>query len=591
MSATVLIENSEINSAYNGLSSQYSGRKEDYFALLYLTKRFKIPVDEAARNVCFGGNECAVDSFYFDEAARNLHLFQFKCSDDHLLFKDSLERLTLVGVQRLFSGSSCLEETRPLLSRLRDCLVKNQSNVEKISVNLVFSGDPMKAEKSRLLDSMREYLESRKYIIDNFFGREVEMIFQVISSKRSVGHAFRRGQSQVYTTPCHNMPMKIATSENELIVTFLPLGFIYTMYEDMGDRFFEKNIRCGVGNGRTTKYEIKNSLRQILEGREEPGNFTFYHNGVTMTAQEVRIGTADSSLLSMVEPRILNGVQTVKTVRQFVKEHKRQREKVRKMLDGVRVMTRIVRSDKEDFLKKVTISNNRQNPIMPWNLRANDLIQLHLEDVFREKLGIYYERRENALEDLTDEDLEEMTINHRKAIKIRKLAQTLLALHGEIERISQMKQVFESQKWYSNTFSEKYLSTDPSRLVILYKVQYRLNAIVRQIQFFGNEKYDYLGKLRNLVWGLAIQGMLNDDQFSNHAQSFGHSLLIEANFNALLKRIATMKLRFILGNALGDKKYRDYISEGKLSFLKTKATFNECMAVAGRQFGWIKRDL
>jgi len=36
---------------------RYSGRREDYFAILYLTRKFKVDVDEIAHQVAFGGND------------------------------------------------------------------------------------------------------------------------------------------------------------------------------------------------------------------------------------------------------------------------------------------------------------------------------------------------------------------------------------------------------------------------------------------------------------------------------------------------------------------------------------------------------
>ena len=78
MSTTVLIENKEINGAYKELSNQYKGRKDNYFALLYLMKKFKITLEEASSFVSFGENECGIDAFYHDRTTRNLYLFQFK---------------------------------------------------------------------------------------------------------------------------------------------------------------------------------------------------------------------------------------------------------------------------------------------------------------------------------------------------------------------------------------------------------------------------------------------------------------------------------------------------------------------------------
>lgn len=587
MSRTLLVEHREINEAYRGLSGQLKGRKDDYFALLYLMKKFNITLEEATSHICFGGNDCAVDAFYHDKAVRDLYLFQFRCSRDHLLFRQSFERMLLVGINRVFGHSLREENQNPLISRLLTCISENQGAIDRVIIQLVFNGNPIRAEQSTVLNHLRESLEARKYIVDGFFGRQVDIIFQVASNSRTVGHAFLPHRTAEYNLRFSGS-LNVRTSNNELVMTLLPLSSLYRMYCDLGEKFFEKNIRCGLNDGKLTNSEINGSLKRILANEDPMEHFTFYHNGVTLTAQELKF---DGHSLRMIEPRLLNGVQTVNTVKRLVENNKRQHDKVQKMLDGIKVFARIVRSREEEFLRRVTINNNRQNPITPWNLRANDLIQLHLEERFKGELGIYYERKENSLENLSDEDLEEKNIVNRKAIGIRKLAQTLLALHGEVDKISALSEVFENEKWYRDTFRESYLEIDPRNIVLLYKVHYRLPAIVKEIQYLGYEKYEYIGKLRNLIWCLAIQGVLNDEKFASYVQSFGSSLTVETNFNLLLRSIASNKLRYILKDALNENTYRDYLREAKYSFLRTKTVYNECMEVAERQSGWKKRNL
>ncbi|TLY01113.1 MAG: hypothetical protein E6K92_08980 [Thaumarchaeota archaeon] len=587
MSTTVLIRNQEINNACSGISSKYSGRKEDYFALLYLMKKFNLTLEEAASQVCFGGNECAIDAFYHDKGTRNLYLFQFKWSENHLLFKDSFEKLVLIGIERIFGHSMWRETQNQFLIKLISCISENKSVIDRILIHFVYNGDPIKAEQSKVLDLLRENLESKKYIIDGYFGRQVDMIFQVVSNKKTLGHPFLKKQSAVYPV-AFDRSLKVASGSNELIVTFVSLEDLYKMYSELGEKFFEKNIRCGLNDGGMTSHEIKMSLNRILAGEEPIEHFTFYHNGVALTAQELEF---DSQSVRMTEPRLLNGVQTVKTIKGLVDKDKKRGIKLRKLLRNVNVMARIVRSRDEEFLKRVTINNNRQNPIMPWNLRANDLIQLHLEERLSDELHIFYERRENSLRNLSDEELEDMNIGTKKSIQICKLAQTLLALHGEVDRISKMKEVFESQRWYNDTFREKYLTADLRKLVVLYKVHYRIPAIVKEIQYLQHEKYSYVGKIRNLLWCLAIQGLLNDEGLTDHVQTYGTSLVTEANFNYLLKSIASIKLRLILRDTFDDRKYQRCIDESKYSFLKTKAAYNDCMKVAGTKFNWKIRDL
>jgi hypothetical protein len=373
--------------------------------------------------------------------------------------------------------------------------------------------------------------------------------------------------------------------KNEMMVALVALDSLHQMYTDLGERFFEKNIRSGLDDGSMTNEHIKKSINQVISGREPAENFTLYHNGITLTAQQL---DADGAKMRLVEPRILNGAQTIKIVKQFVDEKSKKGapRSILASLSNIRVMARIIKSDDNDFLKRVTISNNRQNPIMPWNLRANDLIQIGFEEQFA-KLGIYYERRENAYKSLADEDLETVGVE-KGVIEIKKFAQTLLAMQGQIDRISEIKEVFENEAWYSDTFKDRYLEIDPRKFVLLYKVQFRLPSMIRQIRNLGSERYSYVTKARNLLWCLSMQGLMNDTKFMKYVEQYGNSTGIEAAITDILKTIAKSRLRYILSDALDAKKYRDSISEGKVSVLKTKTIFNDCMEVAKTRFGWEK---
>src|SRR5712692_10050285 len=92
--AIALRDKRELEQLYSDYRAKYEGAKEDYFALLYLTKKFGLPVEQAAGLVAFGNRDYGIDAYYVDRPARNLYLFQFKWSEDHNLFKESMERLT-----------------------------------------------------------------------------------------------------------------------------------------------------------------------------------------------------------------------------------------------------------------------------------------------------------------------------------------------------------------------------------------------------------------------------------------------------------------------------------------------------------------
>lgn len=637
------VSQSEIDEAYKSLSPSLSGKKENYFGVVYLSKKFNVAPGEVASFVAVDGTtDAGIDAYYHDKDKKTLYLYVFRWTEDHIQFRGPLERLGNNGISRIFFDPTKSESDHPLIVSLKTSLFENWKTIDRVVIDFVFNGDPVDAEQSKVLSFLRETVEDKRSFIESYLSRIGEspglhdLIFHYVSNVNALGIITSSRQTAEYIINFDGSlaipPARVDAAEsskagNQMTVTFLSLADLHRMYSDLGERFFEKNLRSGLDEGEMTNIQIRNSLRTILEKQEDPQNFTLYHNGITLTAQILEINGPSS--VRMVEPRILNGAQTVKIIKQFVDEetHRQRRvaqrgkksqaaskqgsgkegatvrdnnrllqtaaeapSELQKMLEETKVMARIIQSKDDAFLQRVTINNNRQNPIMPWNLRANDLVQISLEEIFA-KQGIYYERRENAYRNIMEEDFEGGPDAERGVVEVRKFAQTLLAARGQVDRISEMKEVFENESWYKDAFREQFLEVDPKKLVLLYKVQFRLQSVIREIRSQGADKYGYAPKAKNLIWCLTIQGLMNDGKFDKLVETYGDSTGVEAGFTELLKKLASSKIRFILSDTFDTKKYRDQMAEGKFSFLKSKAALADCMKVAHSRFGWDKRSL
>jgi hypothetical protein len=184
----------------------------------------------------------------------------------------------------------------------------------------------------------------------------------------------------------------------------------------------------------------------------------------------------------------LNGAQTVTTVTEFLAANKDnpRMEEGQDAFDAIRVLCKVISKADQKFVTRVTINNNRQNPVEPWNLHANDLIQLELQDKFRTDLKIYYERQENAFDQLSTEDLDEYGIaEESKALQMLKLTQTFLLTDGLISRLSEMRRVFEDDKVYEEVFRPARLKSDSRHILMCYKVQFRLRKLANEIEQKG----------------------------------------------------------------------------------------------------------
>jgi hypothetical protein len=376
-----------------------------------------------------------------------------------------------------------------------------------------------------------------------------------------------------------------------MTIGFIRLVDLHAMYREMGERFFERNIRAALPEDEAVNRSIQQSIKHIvLDGREDPNVFAFNHNGVTLSAEAL---SATNKEFRITEPRLLNGAQTVTTFARFLKANEGNNllAERRDVLEQIHVLYRIITDANPEFITTVTINNNRQNPVDPWNLHANDMIQLEIQDKLREDLGIYYERQERAFANLSDEDLEEPGIREYKAIELTRLARTFPASDGDIDKLTRFREVFEDDRIYNQVFDQSRLKADSRKIVLCYKVQFRLRRLVNDIVDKGANKYAYVQRARNLLWVLLCQAILNDPKLEQSAEDFGRGLSLEAQYTDWLSTFATTRCRFVLTELVADKVYAAKTAEGNFSFMRTNAAYKRSMHIAYKRWRWVEKRL
>jgi hypothetical protein len=588
-----VINDRRIDQAFSDLRSVCGGVREDYFGLLYLEQEHSLLRERAVNHVAFGGHEYGLDGFYFDERRKNLYLFQFKYSDSHSQFKGSLQRLIDDGIERIFVAPNKDDAKNQILLQLRSCLIDNRAIIDQICFRFVFTGDPEEAERSKVLDKLREELENKKYLVDQFFGdRKVGFVVEFRSSSGRVGLAREPRQTTTFDVPLTDRVVVDGPDGQNMHVGFLRLADLNRMHDDLGPRFFDSNIRYGLGEGEAVNRAISNALKQIILDRSEPPSvFAFNHNGITLFAEKVEIL---DGICRLRAPRLLNGAQTVTTLAGFLKKNKDNPKLAegKGEYESIRVLCKVITRADQQFVTRVTVNNNRQNPVEPWNLRANDIIQLELQDKLRSDLQIYYERQENAFDQLSTEDLADYGIREEsKAIQMLKLTQTFLLTDGNISRVSEMRRVFEDDRVYDQVFRPSRLRADSRQILLCYKVQFRLRKLASEIEQKGQNKYAFIHRSRYLLWALICQGLLNHTNLENLLDQFGTSMTIPADYTEVLSHIATARVRLLLSALMEHPDYRDKAAEGNLSFLRTDHAFDNCMEIAHKKWYWVHKKL
>jgi len=589
----ILRDKRELDQLYSDYKGKYEGSKEDYFALLYLKKKFGLTMEQAAGLVAFGNRDYGIDAYYVDRAARNLYLFQFKWSEDHNLFKESMERLAAAGMEVIFGRRHVDPEQNEVIHRLKADLYEHQAVIDRVFIQFVFKGDTTAVERSQGLEGRQESLENKQHLVRQFFNdRPVELRVDFISDivgpgRPPVQDSFRVG---FHDTVC----LRTEDGKQAMHLGFVPLVDLLTIYKVLGQKFLSRNIRSGLPEDTPPNRKIRQVLTDIvIRCSVRPEVFTFYHNGVTLAAEKLEFSDGKATI---VVPRVLNGAQTLNTFRKFIEESESllTANDRRALVEAITVVAKIVVDNPSgDFVSQVTIANNQQNPVEPWHLRSNDQVQCDLQDRFAEQLGIFYSRHENSFQNMTWEELEELEITETKDLRIKPLAQTFLAAQGEIDRMSRLREVFEQPKWYEDCFRDAYLKCDPRRIILGYKIGLVLNPIMRQVEARCAQWLEYaIRRARNLVWAMLIQGMLNDEgHLPDLLDSHGVDLRKSTDFKDYMITLATNKVYFIINNVLkNDEGYKSKIADAKYSLLTTKELFRRCMDEAYNRHGWNKKN-
>ena len=587
------ISDREVEQAFSDLHGSCGGVKNDYFGLLYLEQEFGLSRDLAISQVAFGGNDYGVDGFHFDGEKRNLYLFQFKYSETHAQFKESFNRLIEAGMERIFGGHNQDQRQNQVLLQLKGCLLENEAVIDRVFIHFVFTGDPAEAERSQVLDKLREDLENKKYLIDQRFRREIAMVIEFRSGRaRKVRSVTCLRKTHAYRVQLDETVGRSGPKGEKMTIGFIRLLDLHAMYQEMGERFFERNIRAALPEDKAVNRSVQQSLRRIvLNDQADPRVFAFNHNGVTLFAEALTMGDGGHSQIT--EPRLLNGAQTVSTFARFLKanEDNNRLAESAALLKDVCVVCRIITDANPEFVTTVTINNNRQNPVDPWNLRANDMIQLELQDKFRSDLSIYYERQERAFENLSDEDLKELGVTEYKAIELTKLARTFLASDGDIDKQTHFRQVFEDDRTYQQVFAQNRLTADSRKIVLCYKIQFRLRRLAKDIVARGANKYAYVQRASYLLWALLCQAILNDPSLEQKAADFGCGLQVEEGYTAWLSGLATSRCRVVFSDLVADNAYVAKVAEGNFSFMRTNAAFKRSMKIAFKHWRWVEKRL
>lgn len=152
---------------------------------------------------------------------------------------------------------------------------------------------------------------------------------------------------------------------------------------------FDMNIRQYLGTRGTVNRDILETASGA-KGYE----FWFLNNGITIVCDKFdAVYDPDNPILKITNLQIVNGCQTASTLGNALSAGILKKD--------VNVIVRVYETNDDNLVGKIVLTTNNQNHITSRNLRANDSIQIHLEDAFAMQ-GYYYERKPRQFDSIKE---------------------------------------------------------------------------------------------------------------------------------------------------------------------------------------------
>lgn len=448
-------------------------RTEHCFAPWYIHQTFSVAPSQALDQSSDGSYDYNVDGFhlYDSDGAKELLVLQAK-------FSDSVGQISagIRGFSKCLAEiGSCLDGIgseipiqNKVLVNLREALGRLSEDSRK-ALRLDFRVIHLSDEDSILIG------EKTKNARDDFLKAVNEVLPDHNVTVRDVPPSEMGSRLSRFVPPEKTrlsidkmQPSLSLSTGEEMYYGIGRLSELVDLYGRKRENLFSKNVRYYIDTRENIERgpvgKMRETLRRIAiektQDRLEPHIFAFYHNGVTLSTENV---TPTEGGVELSDPYVLNGCQTIKNAFLF----RNQRGTREKIDDGVwreiPIPLRIIRTSGDELVRNVTVNNNRQNAISASALHANDPVHVGLEQRF-EGAGIFYERQAGAYEALRNTDPKQLSDKYPNTkqgydIWIEDLARSISATAREITWAEHPTRLFETESAHARCFSNKRLKS------------------------------------------------------------------------------------------------------------------------------------
>ncbi|MGL5561028.1 MAG: AIPR family protein, partial [Tannerellaceae bacterium] len=259
---------------------------------------------------------------------------------------------------------------------LASILSKNRNDIIRVNIFLISNGEiSHELPKNILLSNLDD-------VIIRFEIWDIERLHRLDQSngnREPIEIDFE--EMMAASIPCLEMPVK--NDLYECYLAIVPGDILAQLYHNFGIRLLESNVRAFLQQ--TGK--INKGIRDTI--RKEPEMFLTYNNGLSSTAQSVKLKrTADGGLniLSVKDFQIVNGGQTTASL--FHTKKKYSEVDLSKVFVPMKLTVIKDEQKKTEVVPYISRYANSQNKVTELDLSSNNIYLQKLEELSRTSYAI-----------------------------------------------------------------------------------------------------------------------------------------------------------------------------------------------------------
>lgn len=353
-----------------------------------------------------------IDAYYIDEENKILYFIQSKFRNNGNNFENkeiTFEELLSMDIQRVVEGEENYENGTKYNGKILNFIKRLQtiSDLPKYRYEIILLAN-VKIELKPKLNKItggypvdiynyeRVYSELVFPLVSGSFYNVKELKITINVDRNSAGHRIQYYPITRYAE----------CTVNALFVPTIEIARILFKYKNSILKFNPRSYLDLVTGSVNEK--IAKSITDL-----NTNEFALFNNGITMLSDDTvysdKVGKKNRAEILITNPQIINGGQTAYTLsilyERFLKNDTLQ------LFDNKEVLLKIIsfnteenstkmfELDKLKLIEEISIATNQQSTVTEADRRANDKVQIELQNKIYNDFGLFYERKRGEFGD------------------------------------------------------------------------------------------------------------------------------------------------------------------------------------------------